>query len=330
MTPIKHLILVLVLFMVALANLSGQANPFFQKNDPPVPAQTAPATEVQAEPEAQAAEGFSLFGLWREWLVGSQRELMKLLESAFQDFTTTGSSSLIWALLGAAFLYGIIHTLLPGHAKSVVASYFLSQDAKIGHGLLAGVIFGILHVTGAIVLVGGAYLLLEQTVGRTAETLRTNMSTVSAIAILVLACFLLVNRIRHLRQHHNHHHHEHDHEHSHGTCSHPSHGSQKPRALIPVVIATGIVPCPGSILIMIAGVSLNAIGLSILALVATSIGIGLTLMAISILTILFKSKALSRLEESKSGHVLHGVVELGGVVLIFASGLILLLGGQGI
>lgn len=312
----------LFILMCSLGSTYSQANPFLQRSDSQDIDPPAMTVESETSSSGQVASP-SWISLWRQWLIGSQRDLMKLLEAAFQDFTQTGSSSLIWALLGAAFLYGIIHTLLPGHAKSVVASYFLSQEARLAHGLLAGLIFGILHVAGAILLVGGAYLVLEQTLGRTAEALRMNMTSISAVAILILACFLLVNRIRHLRSHH----HEH---HDHGHCSHHHHGEppKRAQALIPLVIATGIVPCPGSILIMIAGVSLNAIGLSIAALIATSVGIGLTLTVISLATILFKSKALVRLEASATGHILHGVVEIGGVVLIFASGLVLLLGGQ--
>jgi hypothetical protein len=42
----------------------------------------------------------------------------------------TGSAPLLFGI-GFAFLYGVVHTLGPGHGKMVVASYFVGRDAQV-------------------------------------------------------------------------------------------------------------------------------------------------------------------------------------------------------
>jgi len=43
-----------------------------------------------------------------------------------------------WAYLGLAFAYGVIHALGPGHGKVFVGTYFLTRNATLWQGVLAG------------------------------------------------------------------------------------------------------------------------------------------------------------------------------------------------
>ena len=54
--------------------------------------------------------------------------------------------------LAFAFLYGVLHTLGPGHGKVVVVSYFVSRDARLWRGVLMGVQIAVTHVLSAVAL----------------------------------------------------------------------------------------------------------------------------------------------------------------------------------
>ena len=56
----------------------------------------------------------------------------------------------IVAGLAFAFLYGVLHTLGPGHGKFVVASYFISRQARIWRGLMMGLQISVTHVVSAL------------------------------------------------------------------------------------------------------------------------------------------------------------------------------------
>ena len=52
--------------------------------------------------------------------------------SALKSAENSPDAMRVWAIaLGLAFLYGVFHTIGPGHGKAVVISYFLSGAGKI-------------------------------------------------------------------------------------------------------------------------------------------------------------------------------------------------------
>ncbi|MGO4684550.1 hypothetical protein [Hyphomicrobium sp. 2TAF46] len=55
----------------------------------------------------------------QRWLYGGMSEGMK----------STVDVSGLPALMGAAFFFGIVHALMPGHGKSVLVSYHLGRPA---------------------------------------------------------------------------------------------------------------------------------------------------------------------------------------------------------
>jgi hypothetical protein len=50
------------------------------------------------------------------------------------------------ALMGAAFVFGIAHALTPGHGKSILVSYHLSQPSRLIEGVATGTLLALTHV----------------------------------------------------------------------------------------------------------------------------------------------------------------------------------------
>ena len=62
-----------------------------------------------------------------DWLIAMQRWLYGGMSDGIK---TTVDVSGLPALMGAALLFGVAHALMPGHGKSVLASYHLGRPTK--------------------------------------------------------------------------------------------------------------------------------------------------------------------------------------------------------
>ncbi len=70
------------------------------------------------------------------------------------------------ALMGAAFVFGIAHALMPGHGKSILVSYHLSRPGRLTEGVATGTLLALTHVGLAVVLVSIDFCFESSALGR--------------------------------------------------------------------------------------------------------------------------------------------------------------------
>jgi nickel/cobalt exporter len=63
-----------------------------------------------------------------DWLIAFQKWLYSGMSEGMKS--TVDLSGLL-GLTGAAFLFGVVHALMPGHGKSVLVSYHLGRPSKL-------------------------------------------------------------------------------------------------------------------------------------------------------------------------------------------------------
>lgn len=210
---------------------------------------------------------------------------------------------IVWAL-ALSFFFGALHGLEPGHGKTIVAAYLVGARGTIGNALFLGWIVTLTH-TMSIILLGLVTHLASQYV--LPEQIFPYLGTASGLLIVGIGTWLLVGHLRgrghghshgheahhHGRSHEAHHHdhghsHEaHHHDHSHGEHGH-GHSHEIPNkvtlgSLLTLGISGGIVPCPGALMILLSAVALRRIPFGLLLLVAFSVGLAASLIAIGIL-----------------------------------------------
>uniref|UniRef100_B8HRN9 High-affinity nickel-transporter n=1 Tax=Cyanothece sp. (strain PCC 7425 / ATCC 29141) TaxID=395961 RepID=B8HRN9_CYAP4 len=130
----------------------------------------------------------------------------------------------------AAFSWGAMHALSPGHGKTLVAAYLVGTRATAGHALLLGLTTTITHTLGVfalglVTLFATQYILPEQ--------IYSWLNAVAGVMVMVIGVNLLISRWCNARiskrqggghEHHSHQHHSHLYEHSgHGHSHHEHH-----------------------------------------------------------------------------------------------------------
>jgi len=255
----------------------------------------------------------------------------------FADVLTGSDTSgvLILFLLAAAFGWGALHALSPGHGKAMVAGYLVGARGTPRHAVILGITVTVTHtisvfLLGAITLAASQYILPEDLYPWL--TIASGLMVVAIGLAVMRSRFLRWRELRaqatgaplvaathshsldhghshshdhgHSHDHdHNHSHghdHDHDHGHSHGGNSH-SHVPEGPitmKSLVALGVSGGIIPCPSALVVLIAAISQHRLGLGMVLIFAFSLGLAAALVAVG-LAVIYGGRAMERIRPEK-------------------------------
>jgi nickel/cobalt exporter len=193
----------------------------------------------------------------------------------------------LFIMLLAAFGWGAVHALSPGHGKAMVAAYLVGTKGKPRHAVALGATVTITHTIG-VFLLGFVTLALSQYI--LPEDLYPWLNLVSGVLVVAIGLGVLRSRLRGRgHSHHPHHHHGgHHHHHHHGDHTVTN------RSLIGLGAAAGLIPCPSALVVLLAAIAQHEIALGLLLIVAFSLGLAGTLTALGLAVVLTR-KLLPRL-----------------------------------
>ncbi len=90
-----------------------------------------------------------------------QNEFYLKLTNALRNFRNNPSAG--WLLMLLSFAYGVFHAAGPGHGKAIISSYVIADDQTLKKGIVLSFASALAQAMTAIVLVGGAGVLLRLT-----------------------------------------------------------------------------------------------------------------------------------------------------------------------
>ncbi len=277
-----------LIFFAGPAQGGDQNHPFFAAPVPKAPSVSVPTPRLQV-------------------LIDTQRALRELLAEAVER-SAAGAAGLP-ALLGLAFAYGLLHALGPGHRKLALAAYFIARPARPIQGVAAGLSVALLHAASALLAIYGLYYLFERTVTTAFAAVSSILELGSYAAITLVGLVLLILAVRDVLRRGN-------------QSGRPGADGKK---LAAIILGSGMVPCPGTALILIFCLSQGLPGLGALAALAMSLGMAVVTVSVSLAAIFGKRGLLAALDRgSGPGKRLHHGLEIGGALLITVFGLLML------
>ncbi|MBT3022223.1 MAG: nickel/cobalt transporter [Candidatus Thiodiazotropha sp. (ex Lucina aurantia)] len=236
-------------------------------------------------------------GIWElaaAWVWAKQREFHRALTRELRELR--GKEGVGWALVLMSFLYGVLHAAGPGHGKAVLTTYLLTHQSRLNRGIAMGTAAALLQGVTALVLVYGL-VGLAGWLPRETETASLWAARVSFILLATVGLYLLVGAartlfgtVRRLRYEAGHVHHDHD-GHVHGEscgCRHlptaveiDTVGSR--HATAGVVLAIGLRPCSGAVLVLILATVMDLMWHGAFAVIGMSVGTAITIVSLAIL-----------------------------------------------
>jgi ABC-type nickel/cobalt efflux system permease component RcnA len=258
-------------------------------------------------------------------LVSGQAGLRESIAGNFHRWKESGDSSVLWGILGAAFLYGIVHALGPGHRKTVVFSLYLAREAPWWEPGAMSLALSLLHAGASV----GIMLILRGTAGAMsgrAGTISTYMEGASFMLLAVLAFALAALSVRSLVSG----------RHGHASAAEGAPAGNEPGAAggvasggepgvtgggigLGAFILSGVYPCPGAVLVLVLALSLDMMGIGIFSVLAMSLGMCLPIVAAAYLAWFGRTGLFSALKKNEAmfARVSAGVA-LAGYATLFA------------
>jgi nickel/cobalt exporter len=290
--------------------------------------------------EAAGAAG-GLAGLILAWQNKFHTELQAAARALGAD------PKAFYVLATASFAYGAFHAAGPGHGKAVLTSYMLANEVQLKRGLLLAALAALLQGLVAIAIVASAALLFNATAGQMASAAHaTEIASYLAIAALGARLVWVKGRGlyaalkepsvegapggRFICEEIN------DPAHIHGPdCGHAH--APDPSTLsgpkfrwgdaLATVVAAGLRPCSGAILVLVFTLSQGMFAAGAGAVLAMSAGTALTTGALAAIAVYAKGVAL-RISGAgaRRGAILARAAELAAAILVLCLGLALLAG----
>lgn len=275
------------------------------------------------------------------WILAQQQHFDLLMREAVRAIRADASA--FWSLVGLAFAYGVFHAAGPGHGKAVLAAYLIANERALKRGLVMAALAALLQAFVAIALVLGLTTLLGLTARHLRDTAQwVEIASYAAIALVGAAlvwrkgkAFLVEWRSqprvasRFICDAGD------DPAHVHGPqCGHvhmpdPTKlggGTFDWRDAAGTVIAAGLRPCSGAILVLVFAAAQGIVLAGVAATFAIAVGTALTTGAIAAVAVYAKAKAsrFAALRTTAAARLLSGLELIAALaVLLLGLGLLM-------
>ena len=285
------------------------------------------------------------------WLLAKQSEFYQQMSATIRAAKSDGSA--VWTLLAISFAYGIFHAAGPGHGKAVISSYLVANQETARRGIVLSFASALMQSLVAVAIVAVCAWLLNAT----AKTMCGAEKAIEIASYALIAAFgfrlvwtkgggfigalqaprpapavpATLHDHDHGHRHHDHDHHDHAHVHD-EHCGH-SHGPVPSELAGPggwsrgfgAIVAVGIRPCSGAILVLVFALAQGLFWAGIAATLVMGLGTAITVAAIAVIAVSAKdwARRLSGARDGGGTLVMRGV-EFGaaGLVLLFGLGLL--------
>lgn len=262
-----------------------------------------------------AAMNFPVYQDFIQWVISQQAGFHRELVTLVRAISKEGSPILLWGLVSTSFFYGVFHAAGPGHGKAVISAYMLASKAPLRRGIsLAFLCAGVQAVMAVAVI-----LVLSQVFSLAGKAMQISrfFEIASFAAVGLIGVWILVRLLRgqsgcghdhshdHLERHHHAHGHahahdhsnEHDHSHehdSHACCSsHEQEAKTARRSIWAMVVAVGIRPCTGAVLVLLFSLSAGIFVWGLVATFAMALGTAITVAALAGVSVFVRDTGLA-------------------------------------
>lgn len=255
-------------------------------------------------------------------------EIKNDLESTLKDIKQNNSFiSYFWLLL-FSFVYGVLHAIGPGHGKSLVASYFINQNKSYIKAFSISSLIGIVHTFSAFFITLIIYTFVGLIFNSTLVNIEQTATKISAVIIIGIALYLIYKKLQ-----------------KHLSLNKPSFKFKEAKNIdilktnqvkhtqslscecssckttstdLGVVLAAGIIPCPGTVTIFIFTMSLGIYFVGFLSAVFMSAGMSLVIFITAVLSVGLR-------KSTSNNQTIVKILEYGSLFFILFLGIILLL-----
>ena len=221
------------------------ANPFFENPE-----------NIKAPPAPMSSGTGPLWKL--------QIQFRENLATAFTNKDSQTKIQTILFAIGISFVYGIAHASGPGHRKTIIFSLFLANKTLWWEPFFAGFLSALIHTgAGAVIILAVSLIRGALTNSTTSDIILAWIDGITLCLLLVISSILIVRTMYKLFH----------------TKLYKKNQQEQTKSKYGIIILASLVPCTGTIMIVLFSMYIDALALGILALIGIAIGQGVIVSA---------------------------------------------------
>ena len=205
-----------------------------------------------------------------DWLIAAQRWLYGGMAETMRSAADLNGLPYLMVM---AFVFGMIHALMPGHGKSVLVSYHLGHRSRLVEGIATGFLLASTHVGIAIVFVLAGVAVISRSLAAAGRA--PALQIFSAALIASLGVYLLLRAI--------------------WPPPHRHVGDGRVLA-----IATGLVPCPLTTFILSYALARGKLAMGLAAVGGMLAGVIVTICSFAVGAIIMRQRFLALLVRTEA------------------------------
>jgi ABC-type nickel/cobalt efflux system permease component RcnA len=217
--------------------------------------------------------------------------LHRELAMLFRELRDGSSPLTIAIIFGISLVYGVVHSLGPGHGKLLISSYLINRGGGYRKAFKLGFSIAVIHSISALLTVLVLKFVLESAISSGFREMTEISTAVSGVLIVLIGFYLLYENFR-------------------GETEKSSIGEKSDFA---IAFSAGAVPCPGVMTIVLFSMAVSQLYVGVISAVIMSIGMGVTVSIMGIVA-------------TKIGSKFNGSENLVKILSILSSLVIILLG----
>lgn len=256
---------------------------------------------------------YTIWSKFLVWVMTTQQALHQQLASTMRLVTEQGWAA-TWPLMGLSLLYGIFHAAGPGHGKAVITTYLGTSKTRLRRGLF-------LSVSSAMAQGLVAVILVEVVANVLGHSLRRAHGAAGQLENVSFALVALVGAVLALRSARGMYRRWRQPKFTTGSlfsgrgklrpycadCGGPHQLTRNHlnepltwRTALPVILAIGLRPCTGAILVLLVAYSLGLRWVGIGAVLAISLGTAATVSLLATVAVSFRHVALRYFQRGRT------------------------------
>lgn len=303
-------IFILVIFF-AFSAIGVAQNPLFGNRNSADTTNNSVKVEKEVEVVSQddeSSNNFSIFSSLIKKNAEIQKQIKDKLAYLSNSYKYKGNNSAIFVIFLLSFLYGVFHSLGPGHGKIFVFSYILTEKPKVLKAVGTSYSIALVHGLSGLIIALIVVFSLNTYSSKAADINETStiISRISYALIFVIGVWLLIKTLLH-----KHHHEE----------------KTEKIKFLPFVLSVGSVPCPGTIITVTFLAAMDMLAIGIISSLFIVLGMGITISLIGIIS-LFSKILVKRIFNSNNENFekYYNVISISGTILLIVFGLIFFIG----
>jgi nickel/cobalt exporter len=246
--------------------------------------------------------------------IGSlQRKLNRKMTELGRQLKSGRNVGPLFILIIISFFYGLIHSLGPGHGKTVAFSYFLAEQKSINKGIFFGSMIAFLQVISASTVVVSLYFIVSKSLMTSFEYSSRVIKLISSVVIIGLGILLVIRTVIRRRK-------RVQHQEETGRVLANGH-------LFPVAVAVGCVPCPGAVILLLFSIHMEILNIGVVLALFMALGMAVTISTVGVITISTKKWILkTALNNNRAHSLIHSGMKTFGSFCIIVIGIFLFMG----